>query len=409
MKSSCRLTASSLLRSNRFNSFVFIFSILLTSLLVIGGCNNNNNNGDGDLGGTPPTTSGCMPADTPCVAFNTLQNGGVIQCVLSQTDTCAVDLSTVASQTATQTSQQIDESTVMWIEAWGGYGGNRDKGTAGGVGGYAVTTSTVSDIASKNNMSTVIYYFVGSNGPDGGNHCGAGGGAATIITFEDLTLNPSSDPTQQSPPILLVAGGAGGGVGGNLSFGCDNTGNVSNGADGGVAIATESADGKGAGQTISGDTGSDLAGSGDGGSGGSDPKGGSFVCVECGSGNQTDGMDGFGGLGGSGGNGQDCTGPGKIGFINTGTTVLSFQSGGGGDGSSNTSACDAGGGGGGGGAGGGGGGGHGNDDGNAVSGGGGGSFSIMSTQSSFLSPTTMQDTPCTGVAGCVSISFVVPQ
>jgi len=296
-----------------------------------------------------------------------------------------------------QVQFDVTEDTVMWIQAWGGNGGNSDKACDGGSGGYAQTTTSVGDIkAMSSDGSTQLFYFLAGGGSGGGDHCGSAGGSSTIVTLADLTLNPAQGPSLASPSTLLVAGGAGGGSAGNGEFGCVTPGCAGDGADGGVAFASLAKNGEGEGGSL--DSSWNMGGSGG--------VGGASHCVECGGGNQTDGLPVFGGRGGAGGSGQSCSGPGAPHWINTGSTTLSMIAGSGGQGSSNTSTCDAGGGGGGGGWGGGGGGGHGNDNGHSIPGGGGGSYALFSTQTSSLAPTGKPGNPCEHTFdGCVQIQF----
>ena len=371
----------------------YIIYVLLIGLIIPGGigCDDNNGGGQGDGSMPPEALTGCMPlSSNPCTFLNNESDGAYYSCIVGDAQTCAVDLMSIIDAISASFTT-VTGDTTMWIEVWGGNGGSTDKGKVGGTGGYAITTTTVNDIAGINNGSTVIYYFLGSNGGNGGDHCGSAGGSSTMVTLEDLTLNPSSDPTQTSPPILLVAGGAGGGCGGNGSFGCTGPGCNGPGYNGGIAIASLNTIGSGPGEDFVDPppTGGDM------GMGGSSSNSGG------GGGNETSGMNGYGGLGGAGGSGQSCTGPGTTGFRSA--PEVDFSDGQGGKGSSNTSDCDSGGGGGGGGWGGGGGGGHGNDEGRAYQGGGGGSFAIQSTVSSDLSPTSEQSNPCG--TGCLRISF----
>jgi hypothetical protein len=375
------------------NSFVLIFSILLTSFFITGGCNDNN--GNGEVGIDPPTASACTPMSQPCEQVTTNTDMTIATCGLS-TSTCGVDLMDVINQVG----NGVTTSTTMWIQAWGGSGGDTDKGTSGGAGGFAQTTTTVEDISS-NLMTTQLFYFLGGAGPGGGDHCGSTGGTSTIVTTQDLTLNPSQEPDLFD--LIVLAGAGGGGCAGNGEFGCD-LGIVcqGDGAGGGAAIANNLNDAVGIGSSPTNT--SDMGGS-SGQTGGVEPgEGGQSQCNECGGGNQAPGEDGVGGIGGTGGSGQDCSAPGGSTWSNTGGTTLTFINGAGGKGSSNTNTCDAGGGGGGGGYGGGGGGGHGNDNGNAIPGGGGGSFGLMSTKQSSLAPTTAPGNP-NGAAGFVQIQF----
>lgn len=403
-----------LFKSYRINSFTLIITMVLTSFFIIGGCNNNNNNsGEGEFGGTPPaapmTMSQCTNLNAqgqpfnPCQFVTTESDGSYTTCRL-YSNVCVVDLSDVI----TQVGNGVSDSTIMWIEAWGGNGGDNDGGSDGGAGGYAVTTTTVSDLSMKNSGSTVFHYFAGAQGQQGGDHCGSPGGAATLFTTEDLTLNPGSNPTQSAPPFILIAGGGGGGCGGNTTFGCVRGGCTQDGGAGGVAIGVEEEVKTGAGDSLTvanegncEEQGPTACGGNQDGMGG----GGQRFFDVPGSDSSTSGTSGYGGLGGHGGSGQKCTHDvNNQGFI---SAQLVFTAGQGGVGGSATSMCDSGGAGGGGGYGGAGGGGHGNDLVSAIAGGGGGSLVIQSTKFTESAPTTMQTNPC-GVNGCVTISFELP-
>lgn len=363
-------------------------------LSSLGGCGGSDgddpDDGDAGLGTDPPeATSSCTNAAQPCASVTDAD--GIVTCRL-QTTSCGVNLDDVVSQVG----NSVTQDTVMWLQAWGGAGGDTDKGTRGGAVGYAQTTTTVSDIKTLFGGSAQLYYFLAHSGVGGGDHCGSSGASATIVTFENLTQNPNNPPSLASPPTLLVAGGGGGGCGGNGEAFCGTPGCPDDGGMGGVAIA-----------------GVDINGEGTGGQyvsrmGGQQGVGGVSHCVECGSGNEQPGEWGFGGHGGAGGSGQNCGGPGAPAlFFNTPTSnTLDWPAGAGGKGSSNTSDCDAGGGGGGGGWGGGGGGGHGNSNGHAIPGAGGGSFAVFSTQESSLAPSKSPGNPCDpSYQGCVQIQF----
>jgi hypothetical protein len=371
---------------------------VVMTVLLLGGCpgdNSSNNNAGGDSGvdSDPPlATSSCTNNTQPCASVS--QSGLIASCLL-QTTNCGVDLDDVVSQVG----NQVTQDTVMWIQAWGGKGGNTDKGTSGGAGGYAQTTTTVNDIKSMFDGSAQLYYFLAGAGADGGDHCGSAGGSATNVTFEDLTQSPSNPPSLASPPTYLVAGGGGGGCGGNGEFLCFTPGCPADGGKGGIATAGLGINGEGTGGEYASGMGGQLG------------VGGASHCIECGGGNETSGLGGFGGRGGGGGSGQSCNGPGApaLFYNNTTANTQTWTAGAGGKGSSNTSDCDAGGGGGGGGWGGGGGGGHGNNNGSAIPGGGGGSYAIYSTQASSLAPSNSRPAnPCKpNYQGCVQVQFVL--
>jgi hypothetical protein len=370
----------------------------LAVLFILGGCggsdgggDSNNTNADSQPDtSTDPTLAAdaCNNIDQPCSVVNS--SDGIVRCRLDNT-VCGVNLDDVVAQVG----NGVSEDTPMWIQAWGGRGGNSYKACDGGRGGYAQTTTTVSDIKAYTG-SAQLFYYVATGGKDGGDHCGSAGGSATIVTLQDLLPLDGEGPSLASPPTLLVAGGGGGGSAGNdadLICAVNCTGN---GGNGGVAIASVTANGTGKGGTAS--SGFPM--------GGHLGIGGDSYTIVSESNNATNGTAAFGGRGGAGGDGQKCDGPGRPTWINTGSTTLTMSSGEGGKGSSNTKTCDAGGGGGGGGWGGGGGGGHGNDSGPSVAGGGGGSFAIMSAQSSPSAPTRRPGNPCSNTSnGCVQIEF----
>ncbi len=389
---------------------LFVLLIGFIALGTVGGCNNNN--GGGDLGADLPGTSGCPILSSPCVIASVNSDKTIATCALGNdfSDptkvTCAADLMDVIAQVG----NGVTANTTMWITAFGGSGGNVDKAMEGSPGVPAQTTTSVSKLMSMNNNSSIIYYFVGSIGSNGGDHCGAGGGASTIVTLEDLTLNPTANPTQSAPPVLLVAGGGGGGSGGNgdaCGLGaCTQGGNP---GCGGLfpqsAISDESMNANGPGS---------LTECGDCAQGGNNSTteefaGGAGCEIEGGDTAPTKGTSGIGGMGGRGGNGQDCGGPGTVGWTNTGSVTLSFANGMGGNGGGGGKCCDSGGGGGGGGAGGGGGGGHGNANDASVAGGDGGSFAIKSELSTTLSGPSIQENPClcpvSSCFGCVTVQF----
>ncbi|MEA3410520.1 MAG: hypothetical protein U9R74_03160 [Pseudomonadota bacterium] len=385
----------------RADTGFFLFAGFLFLGLLAGCVEGEDGAADGDTGlgtGAPETTGVCTNLSQPCEAVRSNTAGTVIGCRLSTT-TCGVDLTEVISQV----QFDVTEDSVMWIQAWGASGGSSDKGCDGGEGGYAQTTTSVSDIRSmSSDGSTQMFYFLAGEGSGGDDHCGSAGGSATIVTLADLTGRRSQGPSLASPPTLLVAGGGGGGSGSNNGDVICVSNCMSNAGSGGVAISGQGKNGEGRGGSPE-STGGMGGGRGAGGVSFCDICG---LCNVCKSGNETDGRPLFGGRGGSGGSGQKCSGPDAPHWTNTDSVTLEMISGSGGKGSSNTKTCDAGGGGGGGGWGGGGGGGHGDDAGRSVSGGGGGSFAIFSTQTSSRAPTGRKANPCKNPRhGCVQLQF----
>lgn len=370
-----------------------IITLVLISFISIGGCNDNNN-GDSEGGGLGATETSCTAISSPCDITSINDNNKRFECTSLSNGACAVDLEDVVAQVDPD-STKVNNNTIMWIEAWGGKGGSSDKGADGGNSGYAVTTTTIDGIKNKNSGSSTIYYFLGTPGVDGPERCAGGGGVATIVTTEDLVLNPDSNPTQEAPPILLVAGGSGSGAAANKVGFC-LTSTSFNGGDGGIAIASTSEAGQGAGGSSS-----NKAGESFGTGGNQDGKGSAGTGSASSS---EDGTSGYGGRGGVGGSGSDCGGRAANNFSNT-PVELTMTTGKGGNGGSADGSCAAGGGAGGGGYGGGGGGNHGNESIAEVGGAGGGSFAIKSTHSSDKSPTTRQTNPCGADNGCVRITF----
>jgi hypothetical protein len=384
-----------------------VFAVIFISIFAIGGCNDNNSsNGDGGLGETESST--CTVGTPACTSIK-VENDGTLGCIVNTTP-CALDLQTVISEVSTNSTVTTD--TIMWIEVWGAKGADVDKAGNGGAGGYAQTTTTVGELISKNNNTSIIYYFLGFSYPQAPDHCGGAGGASTMVTFENLLLNPTSDPTESL--VQLIAGGGGGASAGNGEFGCFSGGGF-NGANGAVAIAGTNGNATSAGDGCNNDGGpgcssacGQCSGSNppsflpEGGGVGGTAAGGTATACVCGDTDPTKGRDGYGGRGGKGGVGQSCTSELGASFVNAGQ--LFFSAGRGGGGGGGTSQCDAGGGGGGGGFGGGGAGGHGNSNFSASSGAGGGSFAIQSTKSSNLAPTSKPNNPC-GALGCMKITF----
>ncbi len=145
----------------------------------------------------------------------------------------------------------IDNDLPVFIEAWGGSGGN---GTAyrnyqpdigkGGSGGYARSNSTLSNLIEYTENKLNLY--PGSKGKSGSQlqttsvlrPYGGDGGASTIVSGQTLQVI-SPDNTTENPRdnsvVLLAAGGGGGGSLLNGGYG-------GHGGAGGLAIANTSGD-----------------------------------------------------------------------------------------------------------------------------------------------------------------------
>jgi hypothetical protein len=287
-----------------------------------------------------------------------------------------------------EANSSVSDTTVVWLQAWGGDGGAGHDYNNSGKGGFAQTITTLSDL--QDQLGVVeLFYFLGNHGTHTG-LSGGQGGAATIVTTQDLSQTPTEAPDQSA--ILMIAGGGGGSGGdGEGLKGCLGE-EPHFGGNGGVAIATTTATALGQGADAS-----------VGGKGGGQDVGG------IGQDTSSDAEHGNGGVGGRGG--EDGSGyhdqvSGNPGWVNTSTISppLTFTAGQGGVGGSDNNICTSGGGAGGGGYGGGGGGSHGNEDTKAGAGGGGGSVAIASTQSDGDAPTSMPTNP-NGATGFIQLVF----
>ncbi len=326
-----------------------------------------------------------------CADVTDNTEAGLVTCRLTvpsqSTTVSSVDLGAILNQLAVF---GVSDANVMWIQAWGADGGSgydtSEGGGAAGGGGFAQTITTASDFMHGFETS-IFYFYLGQNGTHN-SESGGQGGAATLVTTQDLLPDPTSDPDPTH--VVAIAGGGGGGGGANPSFDCGNQGEA--GAGGGVAFASTTSPGSGKGGDSSGGSAPGLGGNaGQGGAG------------------ANNGHDGYGGRGGDGGK----SGLHQTGWINTGTTTLTFSAGEGAAGTDleNTS-CVGGGGGGGGGWGGGGGGAYSHDEATGTEhhssgGGGGASFSVTSTQLDGRAPdaTTGAPTNPNGVSGFVQLVF----
>lgn len=308
----------------------------------------------------------------PCAVLSA--SDGRVYCQLhapgTVTATTQVSLAAVLNQFENCAAcANVNEYTVLWLQAWGAGIGDQH-------GGFAQTVTSINELTSAGTLT--LYYYLGASG-NADHTTGHQGNAATLVTREDLQAAPAQEP--DFAQMILIAGGAGGqgGENENCSLG-HKPGTL--GGSGGVAIATTAG-----------------AASGQGGAGG---PGGGGQGQGGGSGNV--GADGVGGRGGSAGAGSSHSLGGNPAWFNTGSVPLTFgtgQGGGGNDGSG--SSCLAGGGGGGGGWGGGGGGTHGTQSVAATGGGGGGSYAIKSTQSDAEAPT--ERVAWSGSGGQVQLVF----
>jgi hypothetical protein len=146
-----------------------------------------------------------------------------LTCTFTSSTKLSVDQ--LADQIYRATNKQVDDSTPIWIQAWGGRGGKgaSDQGYAGafgGYGGYAITVSSREKLDGKE-----LYLYVGASGSRHANYSGQGG-AATIVATQPITQDDSV------PGNLLVVAGGGGGGGKN----CSGDG-AARGGVGGVAVA----------------------------------------------------------------------------------------------------------------------------------------------------------------------------
>jgi hypothetical protein len=325
---------------------------------------------------------------------------GLDTCTLpTSDDTDSVDVADLAGELSGVTGE-----TPIWIQAWGGKGGQGagyNVNASGGLGGYAQTVTTLDELESSYGTST-LYYYVGDDGNSHGTSTddteGGDGGASSVVATEDLASTQPSVNTEDASDgnIIVLAGGGGGGAGEDADV--QTVGDT--GGAGGVAVAGTSDS-----ATDDGGDATEKNGSvnGEAGRGGSCPDGG-----EKGTSSKDDGGDGGDGAGGEGGGGgQQSSGHfGSVGWVNTDSVTLS-QHGSGGSGGAGVYTehlyYAAAGGGGGGGYGGGGGGAS-SLQGDAGGGGGGCSFAFRSLESDVLAPTGYQSNPGSG-QGAVQLTF----
>ncbi len=233
----------------------------------------------------PPVAAGAplgSASDASCTAQAIGPAGDVyVVCDLS-TSASAVDLATLPAFVA-------ESDAPVWIQAWGGRGGNGAPlniagGNTPGPGGAAGFSQLVTSLAEYESAfgTTVLHYAVAGppvNRYDGDAAAGSGG-ASTLLT----TVDPTQTALDLDTNVVAVAGGGGGG-----SF----TGSPVSGGRGGIALSNAS------GAPATKGEGPNGGGAGGGGTGGVAPTVPPFT--DSGFSNQRGvaGADGLGGIGGT--------------------------------------------------------------------------------------------------------------
>lgn len=207
-----------------------------------------------------------VAASSPCAAL--YLDPGRATCVPSTTQS-SIDLQAVLDQINSNpaVTTTVGTGTTLWIQAWGGQGGNgADIGGLGNEGnggdhGYAQATTTVAAI-NQAFGTTQLYYYLGRPGNHGA-QSGGDGGTATFVASVDATTAVDLSKT------LLVAAGSGGGGAGNSrgSGGCNFELGLTGGG-GAVAISPVGAQSKVSGDDGQGRPNTDYSGQGGGGGGG---------------------------------------------------------------------------------------------------------------------------------------------
>ncbi len=225
----------------------------------------------------------------PCQEI-TANDGGQVTCQLhvpgeniAKTIAALSDILTqVTAEPDCPACSKVTANTPLWIQAWGGTGGDGRDSTEGSPG-YAQMVTSIGKITGQGIVD--LFFYMGSGGSTGGNK-GGSGGAGTLVTKSNLQASPSTAPTE----ALLIAGGGGGG-GGRVTSGCGSK-TPGTGGGGGVAISVAGTDGQRFGQGVKGGNGGEGGGQGIGVGGGSD------------------GVGGMGGNGGDGAGGSPRAAPG---------------------------------------------------------------------------------------------------
>jgi hypothetical protein len=211
---------------------------------------------------------------------------------------------------------QVATSTPVWVQAWGGGGGNgaeylgasNSKGE-GGTGGYASTISSVGKLQGQS-----LYVYVSRGGTHGDSTAGSAGSSSIVSTqlLSKMTSFPGG--------LLVVAGGGGGG-----GKACSDA-KGGDAGDAGVAVggsgSASGAGGNGNGYGGNPGKGGNSDGHGAGGAGGS---------------GYGAGTSGLGGTGGGGSGGEASVGWNDLGAVDSGASSWgagtgAYGSGGGGGG-----------------------------------------------------------------------------
>jgi len=182
----------------------------------------------------------------------------VMRCTLP-TSILPLELDVLASAVASEIGQAIGDDVPVYLEAWGGHGGNGGEaysgcvdapGGTGGLPGYARSSHTFGTLS---DWTSELWLYAGAKGGDGPYNSAidfqcpttyappGAGGAGTLVLPSQLTSSVALDDV-----LLIAAGGGGGGQGRAGDFAYDGEpGNA-----GGSAIASTSAAAQAGGQGL---------------------------------------------------------------------------------------------------------------------------------------------------------------
>lgn len=354
--------------SHVLNHSYFKYSLLFSSIVLTGAINH-----------------AAYASDKVSCALDTDNSEHVVCGLSTSSSDSEINLKTDILAAAKAVNDRVNESTELWLQAWGGSGDsgahcNDGTGGSGGQGGYAQMITDISKFYDHAQQYT-IYYYIGdegvsykdSNCSNNGDLTSSTGGASSIVSLVDKSSDLSYLLLDD---ILLISGGGGGGGLGISGYEGENAG------AGAVAISSENniSSTKGEDAPSKGGLGGNSDGYGLGGDG-------------------ADNGDGFYGVGGLGGaiNGYNHSNE-YTGWLNATANVLNFGQGGYDSNDSNS------GGGGGGGYGGGGAGDWSSTNMYTYGGGGGGSYAGASHLSSSSAPNEKPENP-NGGKGYVQITF----